>query len=62
MHLTNKEVAARLRISPFTLAAWRIKGNGPRFIKLGRKILYPLAEVEAFEKAHTMSSTAQGVA
>lgn len=59
MHLTAKEVAARLRMTTDSLAHWRIKGTGPRYIKFGRKVLYPLAEVEAFEKAGLRASTSQ---
>ena len=62
MHLTTKELAARLRMSSESLAHWRIKGIGPRYIKLGRKILYPLAEVEAFERGLLRSSTSQNLA
>jgi excisionase family DNA binding protein len=51
MNLTTKEVAERLRLHHQTLINWRVSGNGPRFIKVGRKVLYPLIEVEAFEKA-----------
>jgi hypothetical protein len=51
MHLLPHEVAARMRVSVGTLANWRCTGEGPRFIKLGRKCLYPLDELEAFERA-----------
>lgn len=59
MHLTPKETAARLRVAVGTLANWRVFGGGPRFIKIGKKILYPLAEIEAFEQSHLRSNTAQ---
>lgn len=57
MNLTSKEVAERLRLHPQTLVNWRVKGDGPRFIKLGRKVLYPLVEIEAFEKKQLHSAT-----
>lgn len=57
MHLLPKEVAARLRINVGTLANWRTAGCGPKFIKFGHKILYPLSEIEAFEKASLRSNT-----
>ena len=59
MHLKPEEVAMRLRTSVGTLSNWRMRGNGPKYIKLGRKILYPLREVEAFEARNTVASTAQ---
>ena len=58
MHLTPKEAAERLRTSVGTLANWRVTGTGPRFIKLGRKVLYPVAELEAFEQRQLRSNTA----
>ena len=58
LHLLPAEAAARLRATTGTLANWRVKGCGPRFIKLGRKVLYPLAELEAWERANLKENTA----
>ena len=57
MNLTTKEVAERLRLHHQTLINWRVKGDGPRFIKVGRKVVYPLAEIEAFEKKQLHAAT-----
>lgn len=62
MNLKPNEAASRLRISPGTLANWRVarqagKPIGPRFIKHGRVILYPETELALFEQAHLVSST-----
>ena len=62
MNLTPSEAAARLRTTIGTLSNWRVRGEGPRYIKLGRKVLYPLAEIEAFEQRHLRDNTAQNVA
>lgn len=59
MNLLPKEAAERLRVHPVTLAKWRVSGEGPRFIKFGRKVLYPLAELEAFEQSRLRENTAQ---
>lgn len=59
MNLTPKETAERLRTTIGTLSNWRVRGDGPRFIKLGRKVLYPVAELEAFEKRQLRANTAQ---
>ena len=61
MHLKPEEVAQRLRTSVGTLSNWRMQGRGPKYIKLGRKILYPLREVEAFETSHTVANTAMQI-
>lgn len=62
MNLTPKEAADRLRLSSGTLANMRCKGGGPKYIQWGRKVLYPLAEIEAFEQKHLRSNTAQPAA
>lgn len=54
-HLTAAELAERLRMSEGQLANWRSQNRGPAYVRgesNGRKatILYPLAEVEAWEK------------
>ena len=59
MNLLPKEVAARLRVHDKTLARWRATGEGPRFIKHGRKVLYPEAEVQTGENARLRVNTAQ---
>ena len=56
LNLTTQEVAERLRVSVNTLNNWRWTGGGPHFIKFGRVILYPVAELEAFETSHLMKS------
>lgn len=62
MNLTPQETAARLRTTIGTLSNWRVRGEGPRFIKLGRKVLYPLAEIEAFEQRQLRANTARSAA
>ena len=37
------ELAARWRISPRTLERWRWAGGGPRFIKIGGRVVYRIA-------------------
>jgi predicted DNA-binding transcriptional regulator AlpA len=47
-YLTTAEVAALCRTSPETVRYWRHVGSGPESFKLGRKVLYPVAGVEAW--------------
>ena len=49
LHLSQAELAAYWRISPRTLERWRCTGNGPRFLKLGSRVVYRIADIEAFE-------------
>lgn len=46
--LTADEVADRLRISPNTLANWRVLRRHLRFYKFGDRVLYDAADVIAF--------------
>ena len=51
------ELASRWRISPRTLEQWRWRGVGPRYLKIGGRVIYPLVEVEAFEAARLHQNT-----
>lgn len=46
--LTDIEVAARLGVSRFTVRSWRLKGIGPRFLKLGRAVRYRPEDVDEY--------------
>lgn len=48
--LTDVEVAARLGVSRFTVRSWRLKGLGPRFLKMGRAVRYRPEDVDAYEQ------------
>lgn len=49
--LTCDDLVARWggQIKRGTLAAWRARGKGPIYLRVGTKVLYPLAAVLAFE-------------
>jgi predicted DNA-binding transcriptional regulator AlpA len=48
--LTDIEVAARLGVSRFTVRSWRLKGFGPRFLKMGRAVRYRPEDVREYEQ------------
>jgi hypothetical protein len=48
-HFHQVELANRWRISPRTLAQWRWRGKGPCFVKVGGRVVYRLADIEAYE-------------
>lgn len=60
-HLTPQDLSDRWqgRIKPGTLAQWRSLGRGPRYIKLGRNILYAVKAVEDWEAEQERANTAQ---
>jgi len=45
--LTQREAATLLRLSERTLERWRVAGDGPKQVRLGRSIRYRLTEIEA---------------
>lgn len=51
-YLKPDELVARWggAISRETLANWRAQGRGPGFVKLGGRVVYPLARVEEYEQ------------
>lgn len=46
--LTTAEVAEICRTSPATVRYWRHTGYGPQGVKIGRRVLYSAAAVEAW--------------
>ena len=58
-HLNQIELAARLNISPRTLERWRWTGEGPRFMKVGGRVVYRLEDVEGYEDSQQRNSTAE---
>ena len=57
LHLNQKELARRWRMSPRTLERWRWLREGPSYLKIGGKVIYRLTEVEAFEDARVRASS-----
>lgn len=47
--LSEVDLAARWGMSPKTLQRWRTTKQGPEYLKLGKKVQYPLAAIEQFE-------------
>ena len=45
------DLADRWGVSPGTLANWRVRGEGPTFIKIGGMVRYALADVIEHETA-----------
>ena len=52
--LSEKEVAAYLKLSVKTLQLWRYQGKGPAYCKVGRCVRYRPEDVAAFVAAHRM--------
>jgi excisionase family DNA binding protein len=57
--LTDVEVAARLGVSRFTVRSWRLKGLGPRFLKMGRAVRYRSQDVDEYERQALVETQAE---
>ena len=55
--MNQLELAVRWRISHRTLERWRWTGEGPKFLKVGGRVVYRLADIEEYEQAIVRSST-----
>ena len=55
--LTEREVADLLGLSVATLRAWRHRGRGPRFLRLGRSVRYLPSDVADFVRASAVDTT-----
>lgn len=60
--LTEADLASRWAMSPKTLQRWRMEGRGPHYLKLGKRVSYPLNAVIAFENCVQHVSTSQRAA
>ncbi|WP_163340219.1 AlpA family transcriptional regulator [Desulfopila sp. IMCC35008] len=46
--LQQDEVKEMLGLADSTLEQWRLKGKGPKFVKLGRAVRYRLSDVQHY--------------
>jgi len=55
--LTPEEVAERYRggIAVGTLRNWRAMKIGPSFVKIGKSVLYPISELEAWDRKNIVA-------
>jgi hypothetical protein len=57
--LTEADLARELQVLPNYLAKLRIRGDGPRFVKLGGKVRYRRSALQAWLQAREFSSTSE---
>jgi hypothetical protein len=57
-YLTPKDLVERYKgtITNRTLANWRCTGDGPRYTKIGGRVLYPVDAVVEWEKKRTKAA------
>jgi hypothetical protein len=58
-HLDQVGLAKRWNISPRTLERWRWSGEGPRFLKIGGRVVYRIEDIEEYEANQLCESTSE---
>ncbi|WP_082653933.1 helix-turn-helix transcriptional regulator [Bradyrhizobium pachyrhizi] len=59
--LSSRAAAPLLGLSPRTLERYRCTGDGPAYVKAGRRVLYRPADLEAWITTRLRHSTSEGV-
>ena len=58
--ITPETLAERWNMNAATLSQWRWNGRGPQYLKLGRRVMYRIQDIEAFEEQQVRRDTSQG--
>ena len=57
--LVQREAAALLRLSERTLERMRVTGDGPPFVKAGRRVLYRTGDLDQWIASRLRRSTSE---
>lgn len=55
--ITQEQLASRWHLSPRTLEQWRWLGKGPKFLKIGARVLYREEDIEEWETKQVCQNT-----
>ncbi len=55
--LSERQTSSLLLVQPSTLQAWRTKGRGPKYLKIGKLVRYRLRDLHSFLDQQTRTST-----
>ncbi len=58
--ITPDTLAERWSITKTTLSQWRWNGRGPKYLKLGRRVMYRIQDIEEFEDQKVRRDTSHG--
>ncbi len=56
-YLDNRQAAHYLKLSPRTLDRLRLTGQGPRFRKFGRRVIYAIEDLEVWANERIVGRT-----
>jgi len=57
--LNTSEASSYLKLAKATLEAWRTRGGGPVFLKLGKAVRYRQSDLDSFLQSRTFDNTSQ---
>jgi predicted site-specific integrase-resolvase len=57
--IDEREAADILGVKPQTLSLWRLRGQGPAFYKVGRRVRYRTPELAAYLESRRCRNTAE---
>jgi len=60
--LSTPEAASYLGLGKSTLDKLRLRGGGPKFITLGRRVVYDAADLQAWVESRKRTSTSEPLA
>jgi predicted DNA-binding transcriptional regulator AlpA len=55
--LNEQDLAKMLKVRRETVQSWRLRGEGPKFIKVSGAVRYDRADVDSYLKEHKRQST-----
>jgi hypothetical protein len=59
--IDEQTLSERLNVKPRTLQGWRLRGEGPPYIKVGRLVRYRPVDIQRYLNEQTRHSTSQEV-
>jgi predicted DNA-binding transcriptional regulator AlpA len=59
--LSVREAATHLNVSKSWLDKRRLDGNGPRYLKMGRRVAYDVADLELFAASMKRNHTSEAI-
>jgi hypothetical protein len=55
--IPEADAARELRVKPQTLGAWRFRGQGPAYVRIGKLIFYTPSSLRAYIASRTVRPT-----
>jgi predicted DNA-binding transcriptional regulator AlpA len=61
LHLRTPQAAEYIGLSASTMEKMRLRGDGPRYAKLGKLVVYAITDLNAWVDVHKRVSTSEDV-